>query len=266
MFNGREYEIYKNGRVFSKSFEHVDKMGKTRKFERKECIPSKNTSGYFELNIGGRNGERWLLHRLIANVWLDDHRNETINHINGNKGDNSVENLEWCSLNENIRKGYDKGLYVNNNSLHCKYLKWKNGHTCVTPDIKYEIIKSHITNKLTCEEISNKFGITIKQANNIISHHQTSNEELFLLTYHWESIIDELNRLREVYLNTRDDEIFQQIRCLLPCGHNIRFTYQLNYEVLRNMYHARKNHKLDEWRAYCKWIETLPYAKELICE
>jgi hypothetical protein len=38
----------------------------------------------------------------------------------------------------------------------------------------------------------------------------------------------------------------------------------LNYEVLANMYHARKNHKLDEWHDFCAWIETLPYAKELI--
>lgn len=36
-------------------------------------------------------------------------------------------------------------------------------------------------------------------------------------------------------------------------------------EVLKNMYYARRNHKLDEWHEFCHWIETLPYAKELIC-
>ena len=36
---------------------------------------------------------------------------------------------------------------------------------------------------------------------------------------------------------------------------------QLNYAVLRNMYHARRNHKLDEWRDFCSWVETLPYAE-----
>ncbi|WP_195547840.1 hypothetical protein [Holdemania sp. 1001095H_141210_F2] len=51
---------------------------------------------------------------------------------------------------------------------------------------------------------------------------------------------------------------------LLPSSYNQRRTVQLNYAVLKNMYHARKNHKLDEWLEFCKWVETLPYAKELI--
>lgn len=52
---------------------------------------------------------------------------------------------------------------------------------------------------------------------------------------------------------------------LLPSSYNQRRTVMLNYAVARNMYHARKNHKLDCWRAFCKQLETLPYAKELIC-
>lgn len=38
----------------------------------------------------------------------------------------------------------------------------------------------------------------------------------------------------------------------------------MNYQTLRAIYHQRKNHKLDEWRTFCDWVETLPYAKELI--
>jgi hypothetical protein len=52
---------------------------------------------------------------------------------------------------------------------------------------------------------------------------------------------------------------------LLPSSYNQLRTVQLNYQVLKNMYHARKNHKLDEWRDFCKWVETLPYS-ELITE
>lgn len=44
-----------------------------------------------------------------------------------------------------------------------------------------------------------------------------------------------------------------------------RRTWDLNYAVLRNIYHARKGHRLDEWKTLCDWIETLPYAKDLIC-
>ena len=53
---------------------------------------------------------------------------------------------------------------------------------------------------------------------------------------------------------------------LLPSSYNQRATVQLNYAVLRNMYHSRKNHKLDEWsQGFIKWVESLPYS-ELITE
>lgn len=74
-----------------------------------------------------------------------------------------------------------------------------------------------------------------------------------------------LNLLRDCYLQTKDKEYWWQIIQLLPSSYNQRRTLMLNYEVLRNMYHARKNHKLDEWRAFCNWVETLPYS-ELITE
>jgi hypothetical protein len=51
---------------------------------------------------------------------------------------------------------------------------------------------------------------------------------------------------------------------LLPTSYNQMRTCSLNYETLINIYKSRKNHKLDEWRDFCKWIETLPYSKELI--
>jgi hypothetical protein len=51
---------------------------------------------------------------------------------------------------------------------------------------------------------------------------------------------------------------------LLPTSYNQLRTCTLNYETLINIYKSRKNHKLDEWREFCKWIETLPYSKELI--
>lgn len=77
-------------------------------------------------------------------------------------------------------------------------------------------------------------------------------------------IIPSLNECRELYLKTKDKKYWWQMIQLLPSSYNQRATLILNYEVLANMYHARKNHKLDEWREFCAWIETLPYAKELI--
>ena len=67
----------------------------------------------------------------------------------------------------------------------------------------------------------------------------------------------------ECYAKYKKTLWWQMIQ-LLPSSYNQRRTVQLNYAVLRNMYHARKNHKLDCWVTFCNWIETLPYAKKLI--
>jgi hypothetical protein len=95
-----------------------------------------------------------------------------------------------------------------------------------------------------------------------------------------ESIIDDLNRYRKLYMyggrdyiSDSDDEdyepknkdIWWQMIQLLPSSYNQKRTIEMNYEVLANIYKSRKNHKLDEWsKDFMEWIESLPYAKELI--
>ena len=75
--------------------------------------------------------------------------------------------------------------------------------------------------------------------------------------------VQALNAYRKAYLNSQkaNKRLWRQIIQLLPSSYNQRSTLMLNYEVLANMYHSRKNHKLDEWRDFCKWIETLPYSE-----
>ncbi len=58
-----------------------------------------------------------------------------------------------------------------------------------------------------------------------------------------------------------DLALMKKLIQLLPSSYNQKRTVQLNYAVLRNMYHARRNHKLDEWRDFCSWVESLPYAE-----
>ena len=72
---------------------------------------------------------------------------------------------------------------------------------------------------------------------------------------------DELERLRNLFNETREKKYWRAIIELLPMGYNIRATVQLNYAVLKNMYHARKNHKLQEWHTFCDWIRSLPYSE-----
>ena len=70
-----------------------------------------------------------------------------------------------------------------------------------------------------------------------------------------------LNQNRENFNRYNDKDFWWQLIQLLPMSYNYRRTVCLNYEVLANMYKSRKNHKLDEWREFCKFIETLPYAE-----
>lgn len=82
-----------------------------------------------------------------------------------------------------------------------------------------------------------------------------------LLTLEW--VIATLNVYRKKYIETQDKEYWWQMIQLLPSSYNQKRTVQLNYAVLKNMYHARKAHKLDEWRTFCEWMKNLPYFKEI---
>ena len=77
-------------------------------------------------------------------------------------------------------------------------------------------------------------------------------------------LVDEMEKIRLEYIETKDKSLWYDLIQLLPSSYNQMRTCTLNYETLINIYKSRKHHKLDEWRSFCKWIETLPYAKELI--
>ena len=74
-------------------------------------------------------------------------------------------------------------------------------------------------------------------------------------------VIPMLNLCRERYLQTKDKRFWWQMIQLLPSSYNQTRNVMMNYEVLANIYRQRKNHKLDCWIEFCKWIETLPYSE-----
>lgn len=76
-----------------------------------------------------------------------------------------------------------------------------------------------------------------------------------------ECVIDCLNEFRSLYIETKNKAYWWQMIQLLPSSYNQKRTLMLNYEVLTNIYKSRKDHKLDEWQYFCKWIETLPYSE-----
>ena len=77
------------------------------------------------------------------------------------------------------------------------------------------------------------------------------------------TIVEHLNFCRRWYLVEKNKVWWWQMIQLLPTSYNQKRTVQMNYQVLKNMYHSRKNHKLDEWREFCIWIKDLPYFEEI---
>lgn len=78
-------------------------------------------------------------------------------------------------------------------------------------------------------------------------------------------MVNVLNFYRKKFLETRDKLYWWQMIQLLPSSYNQKRTVMLNYEVLSNIYQHRRNHKLDEWRELCKWIDGLPYSEIITC-
>ena len=81
----------------------------------------------------------------------------------------------------------------------------------------------------------------------------------------FDQIIQNCEWLRQKYVETKENYYWRALIQLLPESYNQTRTWTANYAVLRNIYFARRNHKLTEWREFCQWIESLPWAKELIC-
>lgn len=79
-----------------------------------------------------------------------------------------------------------------------------------------------------------------------------------------ETVVAQLEQIRLNYMETKSKEYWYDMIQLLPSSYNQMRTCTLNYETLINIYYARRNHKLQEWHTFCDWIESLPYAKELI--
>jgi len=97
------------------------------------------------------------------------------------------------------------------------------------------------------------------QMEDFSTDHMTDSTKEFM-----ETIVERLESIRRKYKETKAKEDWYDLIQLLPESYNQMRTISLNYETLFNIWHARKDHKLQEWHTFCDWIATLPYAKELI--
>ena len=113
-----------------------------------------------------------------------------------------------------------------------------------------------------------------KEQNSCSTMHKIHEKEFELSDFSWEHLrgwyldclettIDCLNVARRKFVATKDKQDWWNMIQLLPSSYNQKRTVQLNYQVLKSMYFARRYHKLDEWREFCTWCESLPYFKEI---
>ena len=170
-----------------------------------------------------------------------------------------LEGWEWLGPNDlSLMKKLVKA-----GSDHSKFMRMIN----VTCDITAPLYwwKEYDTYKVgtVANSCSTMHKIHAKEFDiNDFSHERMSGGALVALT---SVIVPQLNEDRRNFIDTNDKQYWHNMIQLLPTSYNQKRTVQLNYAVLRNMYHSRKNHKLDEWRNFCEWVETLPYA-ELITD
>ena len=144
-------------------------------------------------------------------------------------------------------------------SVHAKYRRMIPVWVTLTAPLYW--LKEFDTYKVgtVCNSCSTMHKIHAKEFTlEDFSHEHLSDFSLQIVL---KQIVDALNHYRSEYLRTNDKFNWRQMIQLLPSSYNQKRTVMLNYEVLANIYHSRKGHKLDEWHSFCQWIETLPYSE-----
>lgn len=261
--NGLKYDVYRNGKIFSQT--HSDAIGNI--IQSKEIKWSQNKDGYYYVTLGNSEyREKWLVHRLVATMWIPNENNKLeINHKNHKHGDNSIENLEWVTREENEQELIDSGL-ISKRDIKTRYLHYKSSRKIDFDTIK-EIQKKYNNknSKVLYKDLAEEYNVSIGTIRNVIhTERYVKDFELFTFCENIEKYLDLINKYRQLYKDTGDYMYFRIMRQLIPMSYRYKFTWSANYAVLRNIYRQRKNHRLSEWHEFCRWIDGLPYAEDLI--
>lgn len=246
-------EVFEEWRTMGSGYE-VSNHGRIRNQRGRILGGSLHKDGYIFVTIHGR---QIPLHRLIAQEFCDGKTDDScVNHIDGNKQNNFASNLEWVTQQENIAHSIRNGLQPKTTRTYLG--KFTSGQR--------QLIKDQAdSGEMSRREIAALWSVSHTCISDIVNDKYKYAEVTNVFEEVARPLVDTLNELRDSWTTCWDDvekkKIWYSIIQLLPSSYNQRRTVLLNYEVLRNIYHARKNHKLDEWHTFCEWIETLPYAE-----
>lgn len=268
---GRQYEIWNNGDIYSLPYSVEDELPngtkRTKTFEKRKLKfgKARNEQGYYQVRLGGRNGKTFQLHRVLADAFIPNPNGYTVvNHKDGDKGNCSIDNLEWCTSSYNAKHAFDTGL--RKHDLRTRYLAYKSSLKYTDEDI--DAWKQMSAEGYDLKYIAEKYGTTSSLVSQYVNGKRFENiseySTVFNLASYYERTIREINDLAALYNDTKDVDVLLAIKRILPTSYMQKRIQYFSYQSLRRIYQQRRNHRLPHWHIFCDWIKTLPFADELI--
>lgn len=266
----REYEIWNNGDIYSMPFDTEEILpngsSRNRHFDKIKIKTGRtmNQQGYYQVRLGGRKGKTFLLHRILAECFVPKKEGcNVVNHINGNKGDCSISNLEWVTSSENNIHAFKTGL--KEVTLKQRYLAFKRGHRWNEEDVEnWVCLRSQ---GKTLQEIADMYDTAVGVVSKYTKDRYRYTSELsywFSLAMKYENVIQTINELASLYEETDDFEYVIRIKEILPSSFMQKRIQMFSYQTLRRIYFQRRNHRLPMWHDFCSWISSLPFFDTLI--
>ena len=202
-------------------------------------------------------GKQIPIHRIVAENFIENKYDKPfVNHKDGNKMNNSVDNLEWVTQQENIQHSYK-------NKLQPSTVKTYKGK--FTDEQRQQIKDEYNNTDISRRQLALKYNVSHTCICDIINDKYKYADKVNTYEEVARPLVDTLNELRDMWFREEDEtvkkEIWYNILQLLPNSYNQKLTVHLNYEVLGTMYKQRRHHKLSEWQVFCDTIKTLPYSE-----
>ena len=202
-------------------------------------------------------GKQIPIHRIVAENFIENKYDKPfVNHKDGNKMNNSVDNLEWVTQQENIQHSYK-------NKLQPSTVKTYKGK--FTDEQRQQIKDEYNNTDISRRQLALKYNVSHTCICDIINDKYKYADKVNTYEEVARPLVDTLNELRDMWFREEDEavkkEIWYNILQLLPNRYNQKRTVHLNYEVLGTMYKQRRHHKLSEWQVFCDTIKTLPYSE-----